>query len=735
MSDIRSEQESIGQLNRRNFVKAGASTGAMLSFGFFMPDTLAFAKEKMLVQESKSYAPNAFVSISSDNKVSIFVKHLEMGQGVFTGLPTILAEELEVDLEKIEVKHAPADASLYNNLFWGPTQGTGGSTATANSWQQLLTAGATARELFIAAAAKKLQVNVQELYAEKGMVRKRNSQQALSYGSLIPIAKTLKAQKSVKLKNKSAYKLIGRDVTRLDGREKTNGKAQFALDIRRPKRITALIARPTHFGAKVKTFDAKETNKVSGVLGVYQVPTGVAVLAESFWAAKMGRDRLRVDWDLSQANQRSTSDIEQEYIDLLGKSGLKVDQHGKDIDLALKSADHVIERTYTVPYLAHAPLEPLNCTIEYSKNGARIWSGSQSQTLDQGVAAGILGLEPKQVEIETTLAGGSFGRRATPVADLVGEAAHILKAAKQLGRPIHLVYTREDDIQSGYYRPMFVHRVQLGLDKNGEITAWKHRIVGQSLLRNTPFAGMIKNGIDNTSVEGVEGLVYKIPNFYADLHSPDTKVPVLWWRSVGHTHTAFAVESIIDEAAVYAKKDPIEYRLARLGDNKRHINVLKEVAKQSGWKPGRGGKGKGYGVSVHKSFGSYVAQVVEVTVIKGKVKVDRVSCAVDCGVAVNPDIIKTQMEGGIGFALSAAFHQELNMEGGKVVQSNFHDFPLLKMSEMPEIDVYMIEGADKPSGVGEPGVPPLFPAIANAIGNATGKRIERFPIKDQLPAV
>ena len=732
MSHIETEEEKRGQLNRRSFVKAGASTGAMISFGFFVPDSLSYAKAKLLGEGAKSFAPNAFVSVTTDNKVIIFVKHLEMGQGVFTGLPTILAEELEVNLEQVEVKHAPADASLYNNLFWGPVQGTGGSNATANSWQQLLKAGATARELFIAAAAKKWNAKAKELYAKNGKVHRRNSKQKISYGSLIPLAKTLTVPESVKLKNKSQYKLIGSGITRLDAREKTNGQAKFALDIRRPKRVTALVARAPLFGAKVRSFDSNETKKVSGVIGVYQIPSGVAVLAESFWAAKMGRDLLKVDWDLSQANQRSTNDIEQEYLSLLEKDGLKVDQHGKDINKALSSADHVIERTYTVPYLAHAPLEPLNCTIEFTKTGVKIWSGSQSQTRDQKEAASVLGLQVKQVEIETTLAGGSFGRRATPVADLVGEAAHTLKAAKDLGRPIHLVYTREDDIRSGYYRPMFVHNVKLGLDKKGNITAWKHRIVGQSILRS---AGMIQNGIDRTSVEGVEGLVYKIPNFYADLHSPDTKVPVLWWRSVGHTHTAFAVESIIDEAAVYAKQDPIEYRLARLGDHKRHIKVLKEVAKRSGWKPGRGGSGKGYGVSVHKSFGSYVAQVVEVTVTKGKVKVDRVTCAVDCGLAVNPDIIKTQMEGGIGFALSAAFHQEVNMEGGKVVQSNFHDYPLLKMREMPEIDVYVVEGADKPSGVGEPGVPPLFPAIANAIGNATGKRIERFPIKDQVPAV
>ena len=735
MSEVNIGQNEGADLNRRSFVKAGASASAMISFSFFLPDPWSYAKEKLLGKSDEQFAPNAFVSIGADDKVTIYVKHLEMGQGVFTGIPTILAEELEVDLEQVVVTHAPADASLYNNIFWGPTQGTGGSTATANSWQQLLTAGATARELFIAAAAKKWKVKPQDLYALKGKVFKRNSKQSISYGSLIPIAKTLKAPEKVKLKAKASYKLIGKDSSRLDGREKTNGQAKFALDIRRPKKMTAVIARPPLFGAKVRSFDAKKAKQVEGVLGVFQVPAGVAVVAESFWAAKMGRDRLSIDWDSSQANQRSTADIEREYHGLLGKKGLKVDQHGKDIDQSLKEASHIIERTYTVPYLAHAPLEPLNCTIELTKSGAKIWSGSQIQTLDQAIAASILGLTPKQVEVETTLAGGSFGRRATPSADLVSEAAHILKAAKQLGRPVHLVYTREDDIRGGYYRPMFAHKVKLGLDKKGNIIAWKHRIVGQSILRNTPFAGMIKNGIDATSVEGVEGLAYQIPNFYADLHSPDTKVPVLWWRSVGHTHTAFAVESIIDEAAVYAKQDPIKYRLERLGKNKRHINVLKEVARRSGWKPGRGGNGKGYGVSVHKSFGSYVAQVVEVTVSKGQVKVDRVTCAVDCGLAVNPDIIKTQMEGGIGFALSAAFHQELNMEGGKIVQSNFHDYPLLKMSEMPEIDVYIVEGDDKPSGVGEPGVPPLFPAIANAIGNATGKRIERFPIKDQVPAV
>ncbi|MDS4069950.1 MAG: xanthine dehydrogenase family protein molybdopterin-binding subunit [Candidatus Competibacter sp.] len=715
----------IDNPDRRTFLKAGAALGAGLTLAFHLP---AGGAARQTAATAAPFAPNAFLRIAPDNTITVLVKHLEMGQGVYTGLPTLVAEELEAPWEWIQVESAPADAKLYANLAWGGTaQGTGGSTSVTNSWDQLRQAGATAREMLIAAAAALWGVEPGALKAENGAVVHPQSQRRASYGELAAKAAELTPPENVKLKAPADWKMIGKNLPRKDGREKANGQAQFAGDLRLPGLLTALVVRPPLFGAKVGSVKADAARAVPGVKAVVQIPQGVAVVARDFWAAKKGRDALVVEWDESGADNVSSDALRERYLELAKTAGQVATDRG-DAAQALSRAARTLEATFTFPYLAHAPLEPLVC-VAWLKDGAcEIWAGSQSQTFDQAIAAKIAGLAPEQVTIHTLLAGGSFGRHANPTADYIAEAVATAKATRELNAPIRLMWTREDDIKGGYYRPLFVHRLAAGLDAQGKPTAWLQRIVGQSIMAGTPFAGMIKNGIDPTSVEGASNLAYAIPNLRVELHSPQVGVPVLWWRSVGHTHTAFATEVFIDELAVAAGQDPYEYRRALLADHPRHRAALELAAEKAGWGAPLP-KGRGRGIAVHESFHSFVAQVAEVTVQPdGNFKVDRVVCAVDCGVAVNPNVIAAQMEGGIGFGLTAALHGRITLKDGRVEQGNYADYPLLRIGEMPEVQVHIVPSEAHPTGVGEPGVPPIAPAVANALYAATGKRVRHLPI-------
>ena len=709
---------------RRTFIKGSLATG--LTFGLYLPDGWARVGQKVL-GITPEFTPNAFVRIGDDDTITIVVKHLEMGQGVYTGIPTILAEELEVDLNKVVVESAPADATLYNNLFFGAFQGTGGSTAIANSFDQLRKAGAVARETLRQAAAKKWGEATTSIMAKNGKMIHNKTKKSITYGELVATARKLKPAAKAPLKKTVNYKLIGKHNTRLDGQAKSTGNATFSTDVRRKNRAVALILRPPFFGAKLKDFDDSEAKKLKGFIAAYPIPQGVAVLGEDFWVTNKARKAIKARWDESNAFKKSTSDIAEEYLKLSQKTGIKVKAEGGPIDASLAKADSSMEAVYQVPYLAHAAMEPLNCTIAAKGKGVEVWCGSQSQTNDQGAVARILGLKPEQVTLHTTLAGGSFGRIATPGAQLASETAEVYKKASSLNRPIHLMWTREDDIKGGYYRPYYLHRVKLGFDKRGEIIAWKHRIVGQSILAGTPFASMIKNGVDNSSVEGAASLPYDVPNFYLDLHSPAMGLPVLWWRSVGHTHTALAVEHSLNLAAEKAKVDPFTYRLKLLKD-KRYKGVLTELQKRTKKRLANKPKGWGYGIAVHKSFGSFVAELVEVSLKDGKLKCEHVTCVVDCGLAVNPDIIKTQVEGSIGFALAAALYGEINIDKGTIRESNFHDYRVLRMGDMPNVTTHIIEGSPKPTGIGEPAVPPFFPALLTAVGAASGKEITTFPL-------
>lgn len=717
--------------SRRAFLKTGTTLGVGLTLAFYLPVGGA-ARMKAGQGTDKPFAPNAFIRIAPDDTVTVIVKHLEMGQGVNTGLPTLVAEELDVPWEKIRVESAPADAKLYNNLLWGPMQGTGGSTAMANSFEQLRRAGATARAMLIAAAADNWKVDTNTLVTLDGMVLHRPSGRKASYGQLAEKAATMPQPAEVALKSPQDFKYIGKQFKRTDSKAKSNGSAQFASDVRLPGQLTALLARPSVFGARLRRVQTERAKAVPGVRAVVEVPQGVAVIATDFWSAKKGRDALQIEWDESGGARVSTTEQRDQYLALLNQPG-KVARSEGDAAQALAQAAKKLEATFEFPYLAHAPMEPLSCVVQLKDSGCEIWAGSQSQTSDQATAAQILGIKPEQVKIHTLLAGGSFGRRANPASDYIAEAVSVAKATRDLSAPIHLMWTREDDIRGGYYRPMFVHAISAGLDAQGNPVAWNQRLVGQSIAAGTAFeGGLVKDGIDMTSVEGASNLAYAIPNLHVELHSPKLGVPVLWWRSVGHTHTAFSTEIFIDELAAAAGKDPYAFRRTLI-QHPRLDGVLELAATKAGWGTPlapKSGVRRGRGIAVHESFNSFVAEVAEVSVKPdGSFSVDRVICAVDCGIAVNPDQVRAQMEGGIGFGLSAALHSAITLKAGRVEQSNFHDYPLLRISEMPRVEVHIVPSQAAPTGVGEPGVPPLAPAVANALFAATGKRLRKLPFE------
>ena len=683
------------------------------------------------------FAPNAFLRIGEDNTVTVISKHLEMGQGSYTGLATIVAEELDAAWSQVRVEGAPADAKRYNNVNWGPVQGTGGSTAIANSWQQLREAGATARAMLVAAAAAQWKVPPAELSVSDGEVLHRASGRKASFGQLATAAAQQPVPASVQLKDPKDFKFIGKHVPRKDSVAKTDGTAKFTQDVFLPGMLTAVVAHPPRFGATVKSFDASKARAVKGVVDVVRIPSGVAVLARDTWSAKKGRDALTVEWDESRAFKLGSEQIQQQYRELARSPGAVARREG-DAEQALSSAARTLEAAYDFPYLAHAAMEPLNCVIRLDRDGCEVWNGEQFQTIDQAMVAQVLGLKPEQVTLHMLYAGGSFGRRASKDADYLIEAAHIVKAIN--GRaPVKLVWLREDDMRAGYYRPAFHHRLTAGLDGSGRLVGWRHRLVGQSIMAGGPMEQMmVKDGIDAVSVEGAANLPYAIPHMLVDLHTPrDIGVPVLWWRSVGSTHTAFSTECFIDELAQAAGKDPVAWRLEMLAQHPRHAGVLRLATEKAGWgtplRAGQPGERRGRGVAVHESFNTFVAQVAEVTVKDdGSYRVDRVVCAVDCGVAVNPDVIRAQVEGSVGFALSTVLHSAITLKEGQVQQSNFHDYPVARIHEMPRVDVHIVPSAANPTGIGEPAVPPLAPAVANALAAATGKRARQLPITPEM---
>jgi isoquinoline 1-oxidoreductase beta subunit len=709
---------------RRAFLKNAGGIGvAALTIGFdlWSPRQQAAAAAPA---SPKPFAPNAFVRVGTDESVTIIAKHLEMGQGTYTGLATILADELDADWSQVRVESAPANAKLYANLAFG-MQGTGGSSGVANSWPQLREAGAKARAMLVMAASNQWHVPVAEVTVERGIVYHKASRRQASFGSLVKSAATLPVPATAQLKDPKDFNLIGTKPARVDVPAKCDGSAQFTLDVEMPGMLVALLQRPPLFGATVRSFDDGPALAVPGVVKVVQVPGGVAVLARGFWAAKLGRDALKVEWDDSKAEKRSSSAMMNEYRRLAEQPAQSARKDG-DADEALKGAAHRVAASYEFPYLAHAPMEPCDAVVKLDAKGCELWYGAQFQTVDQANAAHAAGLDPQQVSINTLYAGGSFGRRANFYSDYIVEAVSIAKAYGADGTPIKLQWTREDDIHGGLYRPMYFHKMEAALSADKKLIGWRHVIVGQSIMAGTPLAPPGKP--DPTSVEGAATIAYSIPNISVDLATTKNGVPVLWWRVVGSSHTTFAVETFIDEVAHEAGVDPFTFRHQLLDKSPRLKGVLELAAEKAGWSSEPMPKGKGRGIAVAEAFNTYVAQVAEVTVDdKGGVKVDRVVCAVDCGTAVNPDIIAAQMEGGIGFGLSAALYGAITLKDGRVEQSNFNNYRVLRMSEMPRIETYIVPSTEKPTGVGEPGVAPVGPAVANAIFAATGRRIRAFP--------
>ena len=704
--------------SRRKFLQTGGTITGGLLLSFFVPVS---AKKFAPQIAGVAFVPNAYLNIAPDNTIKVILAHVEMGQGVWTTLPMLIAEELDCDWDKVTVEHAPP-GKPYAHTIYG-IQITGGSSTTWSEFERYRTAGATARAMLVDAAAKQFNVSPADCRTEKGFVIAGDKR--ASYGELAEAAGKLTAPATVKLKDKKDWKLIGNATKRLDSKVKVNGEARFGLDVHFPEMLIAVVAHGPVFGATVKSFDATAAKAIKGVKQVVQVPTGVAVIAEHFWAAKQGRDALKVEWINGPGENITSSTQFAEYRKLAATKGASAAQAGNTAD-ALTKATKKISAEYIFPYLAHATMEPLNCSVKITGNNCEIWTGTQMPGLDQNNAAKILGIAPEQVTVNTLFLGGGFGRRATPSSDFVAEAVHVAKAS---GKFIKMVWTREDDIRGGYYRPAFLHKVNIGLGPDGLPTAWQHTLVGQSIVAGTPFEGMIKNGVDGTSVEGVSDSPYmeSIANHTVELHSPKLQVPVLWWRSVGHTHTAFVMETLIDELAAAAGKDPVAYRRSIL-KSKRHLAALDLAVEKSGWNnPLPAGRFRG--IAVHESFASYVAQVAEISINEGHLKVHKVTCAIDCGLAVNPEGVKAQMESGIIFGLTAVLYGEITLEKGRVKQRNYHDYKMVRMNEAPLIEVHIVDSNEKMGGAGEPGVPPLAPAVVNALFAATGKRVRRLPIQ------
>ena len=714
------------ETTRRAFMSSAALAGVALVIGLRPDGRYAVAAS------DASTELNPFVRVLPDGTVQVVLKHFEMGQGTTTGLTTLVAEEIDADWDRVAIDFAPADTPRYKNLAFG-AQGTGGSTAIANSYLQYRKAGAAAREVLVEAAAQTWGVPASSITVENSRLKSGN--RTAHFGEMIAKAATLLPSAEPKLKSPDQFRLIGKDgLARKDSKAKTNGTATFALDVKIDGMLYAVVLRSPHFGGKLTLFDASGAKSVAGFVDAKALPNkvGVAVFAKNTWSAIQSREALKAEWDFKDAENRSSDEMIADHIALLEKpqhQAMKGGDLSKTGDM-LKKADQIVEGEFVFPLLAHAPMEPLNCVIEATEKGVRIHDGCQFPTIVQAAAAKMLKLEPANVEVRTVYAGGSFGRRATPVADYQSEA---IMAFDLMGRktPIKLVWTREDDLRGGYYRPMAVHRARVGV-KEGKVVAWDHRVAAKPILLNTSFVNeeVKKSGIDPTTVEGINDTHYAIPGMSVGVSAAETPMPILWWRSVGHTHTAFAMESMMDMAAKAAGADPVAFRLSLLeGDDKhrqRLAGVLKLAAKTAGW--GKPQPGRFQGVAVHRSFSTYVAEVVEVSLRDGAVKVEKVICAVDCGVAVNPDVIRAQMEGGIGFGLGAVMRNEITLTKGAVDQANFPDYEPLRITDMPVVEVHIVPSAEPPTGVGEPGVPPVGPALANAIHAATGQRVLRLPM-------
>jgi isoquinoline 1-oxidoreductase beta subunit len=709
---------------RALMIGAVASAGGALLVGCSPADVMGIGAEKL---DFGAFGP--FIRIEPDGAVTVVSKHIEFGQGTHAGLAAIVAEELDADWDTLKVVQAPANAKVYANLAMG-VQGTGGSSAIANSWDQLRATGAAARAMFVAAAASRFGAPAAELTVKNGIVSHAASGKRASFAELLPAAAKIAPPQSPTLKDPKDFTLIGTDrVRRKDSLLKSTGQARYTQDVHLPNMLTAMVAHPPRFGAKVKSFDDAAARKVPGVVDVIRIPTGVAVLADNTWAARQGREALKVEWDDARSARVDSETLAARYQALAAGADDKTVkwQSFTPTGSAITDRPDDLVASFDFPYLAHAPMEPMNCIAEIGGGKNKLTLGSQTPTLDQMNTAMVVGALPGSVEVETLFAGGSFGRRTNFKSDFVRECAEIAKRVGR-GRPVKLVWTREDDMTGGYYRPLTHHALRIALGPDGLPASWRHRVVTQSIMKDSP----IPAGFDDSTVEGVKGSPYFVitPVLDGQVAMVDVGVPVLWWRSVGATHSAFVMEHTADQLARKAGKDPVEYRraiYAKAGPaGARHLAVLNLAAAKAPW--GQPAAGYTQGVAVHESFGTVVAQIAEVKLLNGTPRVGRVVTAVDCGIAIAPDQIAAQMEGGTCLGLAAALYGEIGMKDGLVQQKNFDGYRVLRMDEAPLVETHILPSNRHPSGIGEPGTPVIGPAVANALLTLTGKPTTRLPL-------
>jgi isoquinoline 1-oxidoreductase subunit beta len=718
--------KAMENLTRRSFLQVSTAAAGGLLISLYLD-------KRVVTQQPpppKVYPPDAFVHVRPDGKIAITVNRLEFGQGVHTALPLILADELDADWSQVIAELAPA-ADVYKDPLFG-IQMVGGSGSIAHSFQQYRELGAKTRAMLVAVAADRWKVAPDQCRTEKSVVYGPGNR-SLRYAELASDAARKPVPEKVTLKNPNDFRLIGKRVPRLDSLAKCEGSQKFGLDLDLPGMKIAVVAHPPVFGGRVKSVDDREARKLAGVREVFEIPlakgTGIAVVADRFWTAKQARDLLQIEWDLSSLELVDSVQLLARYKQLAATPGLVAITRGDTsaIDRIPAASRIVVE--YEFPYLAHTPMEPLNATVKFDGEKSEAWVPSQFQTMDQITVAEVLGLKPNQVTFHTEFAGGGFGRRATIDAHVPREAALIAKRFP--GTPIKLIWTREDDVRGGYYRPMHAHRVEIGIGKDGMPAAWRHVIVGQSLVAGTPFAAlMIKNGVDETTVEGTKDTSYDIANFQVTAHNPTVNVPVLWWRSVGHTHNAFVMETLIDELATRARMDPIAYRQKLLkADAKKLRSVVDLLDQKSAWRKSLP-KGRAAGIACHECFGTAVAVAVEVSIDNKRPRIHRATVAANCGIAVNPLTIENQFQGGLGFGLTQLMPKgAITLKDGRVEQRNFDGYAPPYIVDAPmAVDVHIVPSTEAPTGCGEPPVPVISPAVVNALAKLTGKRYRSLPL-------
>lgn len=723
----RSPAQKISDMNRRSLLKGSVALGAGLMIAFHLPMKKVFAQQAGGIP--KNFDPAGYMHIAEDGTITVISKHTEMGQGVYTGLATMVAEELDADWNKVRVVSAPVNLALYAHFMLPGMQGTGGSMSTPNSWYQYRTVGATARAMLVTAAAKAWGVPESEIETKNSILSHKSGKSA-QYGAFAMAAAELTPPTDVPLKSPDQFTLIGKDTAKVDAEAKSTGQALFTIDVKRPGTLTAVVARSPRFGGKLKSYDDTKARSIKGVVDIVEIPTGVAVLAKNTWVAKKARDALVTEWDDSAAEMRGDEEIISDFMELGTQKGAVVEDKG-NTDQALSQGAQTFEADFVFPYLAHSPMEPLDSTMERMEDGSIvIRSGTQMPSMERDRVAEFFGLPKDKVRVENLYAGGGFGRRGNFVPELEVETASILKATG--GKyPVKLQLTREDDTMQGYYRPLFVHRMKGAIDDKGNITAWRNTLVGQSFVDGTFLQMMIQNGVDPLAVEGAAHLPYEIPNVYVDYQMAKAGVPTLSWRSVGSTHTGYSKEVFMDRLLKAAGKDPVQGRLDLMTDE-RAKHVVELAAEKAGWGQAVP-DGMGRGFAYVESFSTRVAEVADVSIRpNGTIKVERVVAAVDCGIAINPNVIRAQVQSAIAMGLTAAMYGEIKIKNGVVDTRNFDTYRILRMNEMPKVEVHIVQSGESPTGIGEPGLPPIAPAVANAVQQLTGEHITRLPFDRRI---